>query len=276
MFGKRAVGLIGAGILLFTAAGCGDDGGGGGGGDVDAFCDRLEELDDEGALNDSEDTEAAVEAFDDLLDDAPGEIRDDLETMRDAFAELTDLDEDDPGSIDEAFSILFDEDVVEATQNFGEFAADECDIEGLTPGALDDLSDLSEGLEDLSDLSDFSDDFSSDFSSEFSDEFSDDFSVEPANASDRLREFLDAEYPDLADLVEGIGAVDLSEDEVQVTLTVGDEPADEDTGLEICEAVVDFAEQDGLSSIDIEVENDENGDDALLATGDLDDGCEAA
>jgi hypothetical protein len=96
------------------------------------------------------------------------------------------------------------------------------------------------------------------------------------NVSDRLRAFLDAEYADFADQVEGIGSVDLSEDEAQVTLTIGDEPADADTGVAICEAVVEFGDQDGLSSLDIEVENDENGDDALLATGDLDDGCEAA
>jgi hypothetical protein len=101
-------------------------------------------------------------------------------------------------------------------------------------------------------------------------------SADAPNASDRLRTFLDAQYPDFAATIEGIGSVDLAPDEVQVTLTIGDEPADVDTGVAICEAVVAFAEDDGLAVIEIEVENDENGDDALLATGDLDDGCEAA
>ena len=103
--------------------------------------------------------------------------------------------------------------------------------------------------------------------------------TEPAddlNVSDRLRIFLEAEYPEFADAVEGIGSVDISEDEAQVTLTVGDEPADADTGVAICEAVLEFADADGLSAIEVEVENDENGGDEQLATGDLDDGCEAA
>jgi hypothetical protein len=96
------------------------------------------------------------------------------------------------------------------------------------------------------------------------------------SVSDRVHAFLDAEYPEYADMIEGFGSVDLSADEAQISLTIGDEPADVDTGVAICEAVLGFAEDEGFSSFEVEVQNDENGDDAELATGNLDDGCEAA
>ena len=96
------------------------------------------------------------------------------------------------------------------------------------------------------------------------------------SVSNRLRAYLEAEEPELEALVEGLGSVDISADEAQVSLTVGDEPADVDTGIAICEAALAFGEQEGFSSFEVEVQNDENGDDAELATGNLDDGCEAA
>jgi hypothetical protein len=96
------------------------------------------------------------------------------------------------------------------------------------------------------------------------------------NVSERVHAFLDAEHPDYAELIEGFGSVDLSADEAQVSLTIGDEPADVDTGVAICEAVLEFAEGEGFSGFEVEVQNDENGGDEELATGNLDDGCEAA
>lgn len=96
------------------------------------------------------------------------------------------------------------------------------------------------------------------------------------SVSDRLRAHLEAEEPELEGLIEGIGSVDLTVGEAQVTLTVGDEPADVDTGVAICEATLAFAEDAGFTVFEVEVENDENGGDEQLATGDLDGGCEAA
>jgi len=270
MIRMRALGLAAAPLLLFTVA-CGDDGGG----DPEAFCDKIEEYEDDGSLQ-SQDPDESLEAFDDLAEDAPGELQDDLDTLRDAYEEAADLDPEDAG---QAFEILLSEEVFEATQNFAQYLEDECGIENPIEGSGSDLTDALSDLEDLSDLdltTDVPDDFSSDFSDDFSSDFSDDQSEDDESAASRLRTFLEDEYPDLEDLIEGIGSVDLSEDEVQVNLTVGDEPADEDTGVEICEAVLEFAEDDGLSDIEVEVANDENGDDAELATGSLDDGCEAA
>jgi hypothetical protein len=241
------------------AAACSDDSGGdddAGGGSTSqaAFCDRLTELAEDEALD--LDGDRAIEAFEELQGIAPEEIEPSLDAMHDAFAALAELDQDDPDQADEALDILFDDDLIEATTRFGEYAEEECGIEGVGDAEIDGLSDA--------------------FSDDLSDGFTDDLTDEGPNVSDRLRTFLEAEHADLAAMVEGIGSVDISADEAQVTLTVGDEPADVETGVAICEAVVDFAEQDGLAAIDIEVENDENGDDALLATGDLDDGCEAA
>ena len=263
MRARRTLPLFAIVPLLLVAASCGDDGGGGddggsggGSGDQAAFCESLQQADEEGALED-DDVEGAIAAFDELTQDAPEEIQPSLDELRGAFERLADLDEEDPDDISAAFDILFDEDVIQAGQRLGEYASEECGIEGLS------------GFEDLSgDLSDLSGDVSEDFT--------DDFSDGGPSVSDRLRTFLDEQYPDFSDQVEGIGSVDLSADEAQVTLTIGDDPADVETGVAICEAVVEFADQDGLSSIDVEVENDENGDDELLATGDLDDGCEAA
>ena len=96
------------------------------------------------------------------------------------------------------------------------------------------------------------------------------------SVSARVHEFLDAEYPEYADMIEGFGSVDISADEAQITLTIGDEPADVDTGVAICEATLEFAADEGFSGFEVEVENDENGGDEQLATGNLDDGCEAA
>jgi hypothetical protein len=77
-------------------------------------------------------------------------------------------------------------------------------------------------------------------------------------------------------MIEGFGSVDIAEDEAQISLTIGDEPADVDTGIAICEATLEFAEAEGFAAFEVEVQNDENGGDEELATGNLDDGCEAA
>jgi hypothetical protein len=98
----------------------------------------------------------------------------------------------------------------------------------------------------------------------------------PDNAGEAVHAFFDDAYPEFADAIEGFGSVDLGDGEAQLSLTVGDEPADVDTGIAICEAALEFAEGAGYSSFEVEVQNDENGDGEELATGDLDDGCEAA
>jgi hypothetical protein len=259
---KRIWGLLAAVVLLFAA--CGDDGGGDDGGDEssaggnqEAFCERLEELVDDEALD--VDGDAAVAAFEELEGLAPAEIAPSLEAMHEAFAALGDLDEDDPDDVDAALELLYDEELLDATERFGEYAEEECGVEGAG-GDLEDLDDLTADLPD-------------ELTVEPPDDLSDEPEDDDPSVSSRLRDFLDAEDAELADLIEGIGSVDIAEDEAQVTLTVGDDPADVETGVAICELALAFADQEGFAAFEVEVEND---DDTQLAEGDLDDGCEAA
>ncbi len=259
-------------LLVGGAAACGDDGGGDdsesgsasetdGGGDVQAFCDRLTELDDEGAFAD--DTDDALDAFEELAEDAPEDVQDALDELRDAFADLAELDDDDPEDAEEAFDILFGEDVVAAIEAFGEFAEEECDLDDVVGGGIEDLT------EDFSD--DFTNDFSDDFTSDQSD-FSDDFSDDGPNDASLLRDFLEAEYPDFAPAVGGIGSVDRGDGSYEFTLTMNLD-ADPELGNGICDAVLDYGEQEGYSGVTVEVETS---DDVVIATGELGEGCGAA
>lgn len=240
-------------LLLATAVACGGDDGGSDGGDAEAFCERLVELDEDDQLD--LDEEAAFDAFDELVELAPEEIDSDLERIRDAFEELSSIDEDDPEAFGAAFEIILDPAVASALEDFAGYAEDECGVE--VEGA-----NLDEGL---------TDDFSADFSDDFSDDRGGDDEEDDLSTSERLRAYLDENHPDFSDLASGIGSAQLGESAVDMTLTL-DETVDEDTAVEICEATVDFADEDGLSEIDIEVEDQQ---DTVLATGDQD-GCEAS
>ncbi len=181
-------------------------------GDPEAFCERLQELDQSGDL-DLDDAEA-VEAFEDLVALAPEEIDSDVNRIQRAFEELSALDEDDPDAFGGAFEIILDPRLASSLEDFAGYAEDECGLEVEGPGALDD----------------FTDDFSDDLSDDFSDDLSDDVSP----ASD-LRAYLEAEHPDYSTLATGIGTVEIGEASVQVTLTLS-ETTDADTAVAICEA----------------------------------------
>ena len=112
------------------------------------------------------------------------------------------------------------------------------------------------------------DDLSEDASEDLSEQPAED---DPTPAQD-LRAFLDENYPDYSSLATGIGTAEIASDALQVTLTLG-ETTDGDTAVAICEAVLEFAESAEIIQIEIEVEDQE---DVVLATGDYEDGCEAA
>lgn len=242
-------------VLLLAAVACGGDDGGSesadGDGDPEAFCDRLVELDeaDELDLDDAD----ALAALDELVELAPEEIDSDLSRIQDAFEELVALEEDGgEDAFGAAFEIILDPRLTSSLDDFAEYAEDECGVEV-------------EGADGLGDLSD---DLSGDFSTDFSDDLTDD---DPSPAQD-LRAFLEENHPDYSDLAEGIGTVELGADSVQVTLTLS-ETTDADTAVAICEATLDWGEDGELAEIEIEVEDRE---DTVLATGDFEDGCEAA
>lgn len=245
---KKLIAVLALAVVALAA--CGDDDGGGSdstadAGDAEAFCDRLVELD-EGGFNLSD--EEAFGSFEELVELAPEAI--DSETLRiqRAFDEVSELDEDDPDSVGAAFEIILDPALNRALEDFRVYAEDECGVEV-------------EGAESFGDLSD-------DMSSGFSDDVPDG----DLSSAQQLRAFLDENHPDYSDLAQGIGTVDVSADELQVTLTLS-ETTDGDTAVAICEATLDWGEDAELVEIEIEVEDQE---DTVLATGGFEDGCEAA
>lgn len=119
-------------VVGLVLVACGDDdGGSSGGGDAAAFCAVVTEA---AGAPDLE-SEEGVAAFRELAGSAPSEIRDDIDIVLDAVERLDALDEDDPASIDAAFEIALDPQVIEATENLEMYSVDEC---GLDPNAFDD------------------------------------------------------------------------------------------------------------------------------------------
>jgi hypothetical protein len=104
--------LLGAFALAGLAlTGCGGDDESSEG-DIEEYCRLTEETN----------AEPTPEDFERALDAAPAEIRDDLEIVFDAFRSV-----EDPEDV-EAFLAAFEEpEVVEATENLDEFAAENCE-----------------------------------------------------------------------------------------------------------------------------------------------------
>lgn len=251
--------------LLLVAAGCGDDGGGGGG-DPEAFCDQLEQLDEEGLdLND----EQAFERLDDLVELAPDDVGRDLRRLIKAGQDLEDLPEDDPDSFEAAFEIILDPAVLSALNGFGEYARDECDIE--VPGT--DI-DPDNPFGDLSDLSDVSGDFSTELSTDFSTDFSTDASDDEPSNTDLLEAYFDENYGDTdwVDLISSRGIGTVGDTQASVTLGL-DEAVDGDTAVEVCDAALAWSEQAGFASTDVEIQGPGQ---ETLASGDEENGCDPA
>jgi hypothetical protein len=255
--------------LIVTAAACGGDDGDdvtaaeSGGGDPEAFCDRLQELDEADDLN--LDDEAALDALEELADLAPEEIDGQLNRIARAFEELAELDEDDPEAFGAAFEIFLDPTMARALEDFSAYAEDECGVEVEGADALDDLS---------SDLTgDLSGDLTDEFSNDFSDDFSEDASDEAPSADD-LRTWFEENYADeeYSQAVGGISSASGSATSVDITLSL-DLPVDQDTAVAICEAAVEWAGTTDLEEMTLDIED---ADQTLVVSGDLEGGCEAA
>lgn len=251
---RRAAVAVAA--LALVTAGCGDDGGGegGGGGDPEAFCDRLERLDEEGfTLEDDQ----AFQELDALIEDAPDDVARDLRRIIKAGRDLEALPEGDPDSFDAAFEIILSPPVLSALSGFGDYAEEECgirvegtDIDPENP--FGDLSDFSSG--EPTDSTSLSDD-------------------EPSN-TDLLEAYFEDNYGDTdwVDLISsrGVGTVGTS----QASVTLGlDEAVGGGTAVEICVAALEWADQAGFDSVEAEIQGP---DQETLASGDGEDGCDPA
>ena len=109
--------LLGAfALAALVATGCGDDEESSEG-DIEEYC-RL-----------SQETTAnpTPEDFDRALDAAPGEIRDDLEIVFDAFRSV-----EDPEDVEALLAAFEEPEVVEASENLEEFAAENCNTTSTT------------------------------------------------------------------------------------------------------------------------------------------------
>lgn len=120
---RRLLGVVAAPALLLAAA-CGDDGGGGG--SAEAFCDKMDALDErfENVDPTSENFGEALVAVREL--DPPAEIADDWAMMLDAFEQLSEIDFSDPEAM-AAFEEEFDTDEYEqASERIDNFQNEEC------------------------------------------------------------------------------------------------------------------------------------------------------
>lgn len=119
---RRYLALLALLFAPLVAVSCSDDGGGG---DVEAFCDQIVVLE---SMEDPTDEEAQ-QALQDLVDDAPSEIKGDLEVVVGVFDDLQGLDEDDPEAMGEVFALMENEEFIEASENLEAFGVDECGLE---------------------------------------------------------------------------------------------------------------------------------------------------
>lgn len=144
---KRMIAGTAAATGLLIGGACGS------GGSQEAFCEKSEELEDEGTLEnlDVEDFDAFKEQFGDaegqvneVVDAAPDEIQDDAETIQEAYQnandEVQDADSFEDLQDSEAFNDLNGDDVQEATENIEEYESENCD------GGTDDTADTVEDV----------------------------------------------------------------------------------------------------------------------------------
>ena len=245
----RALGVLVASLLVLAA--CGDDGGGGL--SNEAFCAELEARDATDSLD--LDNPEDLEVFNELVDQAPSDIRPAMETFRDIAGDLQDLDEADPSEGFEAiFGLFADEDFLTSLRDLATFAVDECGIDDANleqlkaidpddPASLFGLSGLDDGVTDFSvpDVPDVSlpDDLGG------TDEGgADGTGGEERGSASSLGAFLEENYGDTtweSDLVgRGIGSAG---DNSDVTVTFINDVATDDA-VEACEATVEWADQE--------------------------------
>lgn len=119
--------LLAALALVLTA--CGDDDGGAAGGGImsdQEFCDfvaETEELPEEDGLE-------SIAMFAEVARRAPNqELRDALGKFAEIAEELEGLDEDDPESIGVAFGLMFDPEVMEASETVERYMVETCGVD---------------------------------------------------------------------------------------------------------------------------------------------------
>lgn len=263
-------------VLALVAAACGDDGDQA---STEQFCAELEaqEANQDLDLDNPED----LAAFEELIDEAPDEVRPALEEFRDLAQEFEDLEESDP---DEAFGALFavfaNPDFLRALQDLSIFMADECglEVEGideireLDP---DDPASLFEGFETgPEEPADGADGSDPDGSADPADPDGGD-DDEPS-ATDQLSSYIDENHADegWADLVvsRAIGSFGESAD-ITVSLDTQSGPVSEADAVAACEAVADWALSTYSGDVSVTITGF-NGDELVGADGDAD--CVAA
>lgn len=221
---------------LLTVAACGSDDTAtddAGSGDVSAgssgdFCAEVEEfasLD----LDLTADIDAAVAATEELRDGAPPEVAADLDVLIDSYQQVAELEptDDVEADFDRFFAILASDDVIEAGERLGQFAADECGLEDLaaepddaeTGGSADEAGAIEDPLFD---------------------EFFDG-PVDPNEASlDGIRLFLDTTHP-TAPWRPRLGSFSLGGGD-PMSIAVGGENLTDAEAAEACAALIAYIE----------------------------------
>lgn len=253
---RSAVGGALTASLALTGVACSS---GGGAGDLEAFCEQARSLDE---LADDDDFEAGMAAFDELVDEAPSDIKAEVEKFRTLLERMEGLegaDEDDPGAMAEAMGLIFDPELMEAGEKLEAYLEEECGIEpeeGFTP--IDEADDTSEELDDPSGTTDSTAD--------------DDLGDDPlAGATiESLEAYVDDADPDGAGSA-AMSSISLSGSGTTLSVVVGLAGSPEaDDALELCTLTGAWAEGEGATTVDIEITID--GETAAVR-GDGDDTC---
>ncbi len=240
-------------VLLASACGGSSDNDAGSGGA--GFCEQFVALEDasESSADGTIDEESLAQ-LKALRDSAPDEIRDDMILLVDLFEKMSTIDENDEGSTEEIFGLLFDPEVIAAGENIEAYGVSECGMEPSTDDTG--IGDAATG------------DGSTELDDPLYDPFFDD-PVDPNEASiDGLQLYLDENYPEAAWRPRlssfGHGGDDFEAGGVDV----------EADAIAICEAILAYAT--GFApDADVEVNtfSDDFGDEIPVATGNATDGC---
>lgn len=131
-----------AGLALLAAllsAACGGDDGADSGGtdDATAYCAAVAEGQTSlaGDVQDPVAAQAAVEAFDRLVDTAPASIEDDVRTIADLVEQIANADPADEDAVADLFAAALDPEFLAASSNVQEFTRVQCgiDLGGASP-----------------------------------------------------------------------------------------------------------------------------------------------
>jgi hypothetical protein len=129
--------LVLLGVALTGAACSGDDGGGGDTEDATAYCAAVVEGQASlgGDVQDPVAAQAAVDAFDRLVDTAPPSIEDDVRTIADLVDQIAAADPADDDGVADLFAAALDPEFLAASTNVQEFTRVQCgvDLGGASP-----------------------------------------------------------------------------------------------------------------------------------------------